>query len=175
MDKPSAEKNVRIEARGWGETEEATLDSSEEWNFVLESKTVPADPSKPGHAPTKPPVPGPTENQSGIFESQHSYLSSRNSGIDPNLQAEIAAAVFKQGEASANGELPKKGFLDPLKDMSTRYDFGRDVIVGRVKIDDAGTEELRYRTNLGFGGTTETNIPKGKLSPEMELEKERAL
>ena len=135
----------------------------------MESKPMAADPSKPSQAPTHPPVPGPSENQSGIFESQHAYISSRNVGIDPKLQAEIFTAAFKQAEAGANGELPKKGFLDPLKDMS------RDFVVGRVKIDDAGTEELRYRTTLEVGGKTETNIPKGKLSPKMQLELERAL
>ena len=103
--------------RDWGEEEEVDF-FEKGWNFVTESKPMAADPSKPSQAPTHPPVPGPNENQSSIFESQHAYISSRNVGIDPKLQTEIFTAAFKQAEASANGELPKKGFLDPLKDMS---------------------------------------------------------
>ena len=48
MDKVSSKLRERINERDWGEEEEVELDPSDGWDFVVESKTVPADPSKPG-------------------------------------------------------------------------------------------------------------------------------
>jgi hypothetical protein len=60
---------------------------------VFESKPVTADPSKPQGA--RPPVPGPGEDQSGIYASHYNHLSERNHGLAPELQLTIAEAVFQ--------------------------------------------------------------------------------
>ena len=104
------EANVTLNATVTTPPKLAVLSESD--YAVLDSKPVLADPSEPQGE--RLPVPGPGEDQSGIFESQYSHLSGRNSTLAPELQIGIAHAAFLQAEASANGTLPAAGYLDPL-------------------------------------------------------------